>query len=553
MRTRTLRPAARLLQFAVSTAGIVLPEKIEEASETQLKTVLADAVDALKSLQSQTTITDEELAEAKRLAGIVSAAREVLDGRSAEAGARKSELGELLAGLERPAVEEPQVEAAVEAPKAEVVEAPKAEAAVEAPRASEVKNAGGGSEVLAAKREVASLIAAPDAVGVAQGTVFTSLEDAAQSIMARTSGYPSGPTGSPARFQHGALRIARKFDQSLIASGYEDDQVIDRAASFDRIGGQQSLLAAGGWVSASETLYDLPELEKVDGMVDVPEIQVVRGGIRFTRGISYANFRGQGFTQTEAQAISGTSKTFYTVPSVNFVEVRAGVVGLGVTAGILQQKAYPESVARILRGLITAHTHDVNGQTLTQMATGSSAVTVNTGEGTFAKLLSAIELQATDQRYEFGMAENDVLELVLPQFARAIIRQDLAFRFNWNVERIPDSALDGHFADRGVRVQWVKDWQDSGVLGQNGVFATAWPASLQFLLYPAGTWVRGLGDVITIDTLYDSAGLGLNNYTALFTEESLLVVMRGFESRLVTVPVQANGATSQVINMHQVP
>jgi hypothetical protein len=549
VRTRTLG----VLQFAASTAGIVLPENIGEASETQLKTVLADAVDALKALQSQASVTDEELAEARRLADIVSAAREVLDGRSAEAGARKNELGELLAGLDRP--EAPAVEApAVEAPKAAAVEvaaveAPKAEAAVEAPRAAEVKNAGGGSELAVAKREVAALIAAPDAVGVAQGKMFADFSEAAQSIIARTAGYPQGPTGSPARFQHGALRIARKFDPSLVAAGYEDTDVMDRAVSFDRIGGQASLLAAGGWVSASETLYELPELETVDGMVDVPEIQVVRGGIRFTRGVAYSNFRGQGFTQTEAQAIAGTAKTFYTVPSVNFVEVRAGVVGLGVTAGILQQKAYPESVARVLRGLVVAHTHDVNANTLTQMATGSTAVSISAAAGAFPSLLHSIELQAWDLRLEHGMADNDVLELVIPSYARAILRKDIANRWNWNLERIPDSVIDQHFADRGVRVQWVRDWQETG-LGVAGTPATAWPTTIQYMIYPAGTWVRGLGDVITIDTLYDSVGLGNNNYTALFTEESLLVVMRGFESRVVSVPLTADGSAPAIQQTH---
>ena len=64
---------------------------------------------------------------------------------------------------------------------------------------------------------------------------------------------------------------------------------------------------------------------------------------------------------------------------------------------------------------------------------------------------------------------------------------------------------------------------------------------MKFLLYSAGTWVRGSNDIITLDTLYDSTLLANNDYTALFTEEGWLVAKRGVDSRLVTVNITANG------------
>src|SRR3546814_7262824 len=51
----------------------------------------------------------------------------------------------------------------------------------------------------------------------------------------------------------------------------------------------------------------------------------------------------------------------------------------------------------------------------------------------------------------------------------------------------------------------------------------SWPNTVDFLLYPAGTWVKGADDVIPLDTIYDSVGLGQNNYPALFNEQGYLM------------------------------
>ena len=37
-------------------------------------------------------------------------------------------------------------------------------------------------------------------------------------------------------------------------------------------------------------------------------------------------------------------------------------------------------------------------------------------------------------------------------------------------------------------------------------------------MYPAGTWVRAVSDVITLNSVYDSTKLATNQVTHLFTE-----------------------------------
>jgi len=67
---------------------------------------------------------------------------------------------------------------------------------------------------------------------------------------------------------------------------------------------------------------------------------------------------------------------------------------------------------------------------------------------------------------------------------------------------------------------------------------------VSFLLYSAGTWIKGVSDIITLDTIYDSVLLGNNDFTALFSEEGWFVAKRGQDSRLITTSLTADGVTA---------
>ena len=135
------------------------------------------------------------------------------------------------------------------------------------------------------------------------------------------------------------------------------------------------------------------------------------------------------------------------------------------------------------------------------------------------------------------------MEAVFPFWIRGAIRQDLSVRLGsgQNDLNITDAQVDAWFRSRGISPQFVYDWQALDTVGV-GAFKT-WPATVQFLMYPAGTWVRGVDDIITMDNVYDSVLLGQNKFTALFTEEASLIAQRCFESRVITVPVCSDGST----------
>ena len=112
-------------------------------------------------------------------------------------------------------------------------------------------------------------------------------------------------------------------------------------------------------------------------------------------------------------------------------------------------------------------------------------------------------------------------------------------------EDVSDAEILGWFTTRRAVPRFVYDWQDafSGLAGGPGGSSpiTVFPDEVQFLVYPAGTWVKPVRDVINLDTVYDNALLTSNQYTALFAEDGFNVIKMCVESRLYQVDVDVAG------------
>lgn len=331
------------------------------------------------------------------------------------------------------------------------------------------------------------------------------------------------------------------------------DDVLARAASEARLP-QGSLTASGGWCAPSETLYDLLELESRDGIYSLPEVGFARGGINRTLGPDFSDLYTNivGFSYTEAEDIAGDydgagggSKPCYHIDCPTFEEFRLTLDGLCLTAGLLQQRGYPEYIARTVRGALVAHDHRMASKRLTAVVAGSDAVTMPAKPGATAPLLDAIELQVEQLRTRTRISRSATMEAVFPYWVRGAIRSDLARRDGVDVFSISDAQISAWFTLRGIAPQFVYNLDDLPT-ATTDVF---WPTSVTFLVYPAGAWVQGAADVITIDTLYDSVMLGTNDYTALFTEEGWAVVKMSHESRAVTVPLSMDGSIGAAVEL----
>lgn len=441
---------------------------------------------------------------------------------------------------------EAEVEAAEEADE---VEEAAEETAVEASAGSTVARLRGKVDrpKIVTKEPRVAITAAADVPNYASNASL-SMSDVGEALVGRLKafGRPSGRGGERVpgyqqdlRFA-GVAKFALDFPEELqINRGSDDLKVLEHAGDETRLKGG-SLVASGGWCAPSENLYDLCEGETLDGLVSVPEIQVNRGGINFTKGPDFGslyNNANLGFLQTETQAEAGVEKACYEIECPNWTEVRLDAMGLCIMVPILTNAAFPELTQRTVRGALVAHAHHRNAQILTRMATIAgtpiSAIDFTTSAHS---TLANLEQIADVRRQQWRLGLNESMEVVLPFWVRGALRNDFALRGGRPLEAVTDAYMASEFAARNLNVQYVYDWQE--IPSEVG-----YPASFQALMYPAGTYVVGTSDVINLNAVYDHASLVENTYTGLFFEEGLLVANKCFDANLITIPTCGSGHT----------
>lgn len=588
----------------VETFDLEIPENLSDLADADLAEMRSKAVDAFQTLYAGGEFSDEDLATLGTLTDGIEVLSAEISSREQAASERAAKAAELAAkiGADKPDPAEDEEKPADEAP---AEDAPAEDEAEKKAKAAAAETVEGGAPTNPAASPEAVTAAAPASRGpiklsgirrhvsapapaiseetpvedtsrarltVADVPGFAadsdaSFEDLAVALDRRLQGFNSGAYGAAARAgramseRHSLAVVRKSFDErATVGSPESADAAMAFAVNEKNLPGG-SLVAAGGWCAPSETVYDLLEDESRDGLISLPEINVTRGGIKFTKGPKFADlYAASSFNFTEEDAKAGKylpdaagsgnkvgAKPVYQVPCTDFEEVRLSAAGMHIQAGLLQQRGYPELVARTIRGALVAHEHKMSERVIAAMEAQSTAVSLDTGQiGALAPVLTAIELQVEHYRYAQRLSRSTTLEAVFPYWVRGAIRTDLSRREGVDLTDVPDSRIDAWFRSRGVNPQFVYDWQ--ALTGEAGTFKV-WPGSLKFLLYSAGTFVKGGQDVITLDTVYDSTLLGQNDYTALFTEEGYLVAKRGHDARVVTVPLNPNGGTGTGIKL----
>lgn len=361
------------------------------------------------------------------------------------------------------------------------------------------------------------------------------------------------------------LRDQKRLDGGSLLKAWEKS-VTEGGSSMG------ALTAAAGWCAPSENDYDLCSLWTSDGLIDLPTASAPRGGVNYTNDWSWAQINDAALTSftklTETQVIADTAKNCTELPCPTFTERRLDVAVTCITGSFLQDTGYRENVATLIDGLTLKHEVNVNRDIIAQMVTAAGAAVVIPGQGAtvvgqtpdtsaVSSILSAVDIAAIDMRYREHMSENQVLEVVLPQWILAQWRADIGRRNAWYTDpfALANSTIMGWFSTRNIRPQFVRDWQDnpSGLATGPGditapiTFLTSLPSTVQFLLYPAGAVVLLREDVVTLTNVYDSTNLKQNLYTALFTEEGYAPIFPCGEIKLYTAQACPSGATGHQV------
>ena len=331
--------------------------------------------------------------------------------------------------------------------------------------------------------------------------------------------------------------IPHEFTASDEASAID---VLTRATDESRLPGG-SLVAAGGWCAPSETVYDFLPTAAPSDLLSLPEIGVTRGGIKFPTEPDFSVLLSEiGFSQTEAQAQAGTEKPCYEIPCEDFTEVRLDAVGVCITSGILQDKAWPELTRKYVDEALRLHMHKLSARRIAAIEAGSTAVGPMTGVfGTAGAVLASLELAVADMRAKHRLGRNQSVEGMAPSWLLSILRADLAYRDEVLPQQVTDQNILDHFRSLGANLQFVVDWQSDIVGGTSP--AVAWPGEVKVALWLAGTWWTAVEPVINLGITHDSTLLKTNRQIQLFTEDGVAIGKRGVDSRVITIPVKVDG------------
>lgn len=420
-----------------------------------------------------------------------------------------------------------------------------------------------------------SVTASVDIPGVAAGQALPSMESLGEAFQAKAKAIPVTQHGKGAP-RHLVASVRNQFDH-VIDERTNPAQVEELWRSMTEAPGKQdALVAGGGWCAPSQIMYDFFNISAPPtGMIDLPTVGVSRGGIRFPvspaigdvffqnagsnpasgmGGFAFAFGNGTDpwlWTESDDQAtVTGSvNKPTLRVPCPTFSETRLECYGISLTAGNLTDDAYPESTQNFIRLLRNAYAHAINARLISLMDTaagGATTIGAITTDPAAPRIFNAVELAAVDYRERYAMSSDAILEVVMPRWVRSVIRADLAYKTGIDspeMYAVADNVIDTFFAVRGVRVQWVNDYQVRSVAFGQAAAATAWPATVNFLLYAAGTFLHGTGLQLDLGVIRDSVLNAENDFSALWAEECHLISMVGHAARKYTVAFQVNGAS----------
>ena len=557
-------------------AKFKIPADISTLEGEKLSEALAEAGTALKEVNGKAVedLTDEEIAYGEELVNFISAGREEVKARDlaetqrieraealrnfnvdededAEGGEGEGEGGE-----GDPADGEGEGEGdegegegdpADAEPTAEEVRVPVA--ASNKRRQSLAAKVNKGTSPAARKAPVksaarASLTAAANVSGIQAGKKYDSLTAAGEAIQSSLS---SLPRHGKTVVRNSALAFTLpkdEFSQENRAKYNNDTELLFAASRESRLEGK-SLVAAGGWGAPSEQALDFCELESIDGLYSGPEVQITRGGVQYTKGPSMADIVEStvGFwDMTEAVAEAGVEQKTALRPEVpEFEEERLDAVGVMVEAGLLLKKAWPELIERYAKMALTLHQWKMARKAIAQIeAFTGPAVAAPSGFSNALDVFNILETLAVGARQRFFMSTKQTLEVLLPHWVKVIVRIDFSNRSGVPFETVTDAQIDAAFSARNLKVQWLNAYQDA-TLDPTTKLLLELPEEVEAIMYPAGTYVRGVSDVISLDTIYDSVNLKRNDYVHLFVEQGTLMTNPCGEGIRVKFPLVANG------------
>lgn len=437
------------------------------------------------------------------------------------------------------------------------------------------RSGSGGELVHAARRESVSVVAASDMPGFFSGQTIGDMAQLTAAVISRARSLSRSGSGR----QVPIATLQRQVPEThLIGDEMRDWQRLVTAADERRLPGgslaasllkRQSQITAstpvppgsGGyaWCAPMEFRDEPCEVEgSLDALLDIPTIVTTRGGVMWPATPDFTDlYQPFCFSDQDVHGGYDIEKPCVQLPCPDgWDECRLQGCSLCLETGILQARIDPSSVQRAITELTIAHQRHLNRMRIQAMEDQINAISGahidvtdwgSHGPGLVESLLSFIELQAERMRTRRRLPVNTTLEAVFPRYVLGVLRSDLskknAIQGRWS---IGEADVITYLLSRGIRPQFVWDWQDEVIGGDAAV--TEWPDKVTFMLYKAGAFTAIAGPSVQLEMIHDKALLQKNREIRLFAEDLWCVIHRCGPVASFTVPLCPNGLSGGQIN-----
>lgn len=415
----------------------------------------------------------------------------------------------------------------------------------------------------AQRHETYTVLAASDTPGFFSGQQLPGMKQLASAVINKASSIAM--PGYSGRAPVATLQ-RNVPDHLLVGDGMNDWQKIE-AACNERLLPGGSLVAAlaarrrlvasvppepgpdvtgfgYAWCSPMEMIMELcPQQATLDGLLDIPTITTTKGGVMWPHTPDYSQLYQSFCFSQEDMDDEGFQKPCIEAPCPDgWDQCVLGACSVCVIDNILASRVDDAQVERSLAEILIYYSHDLNAKKIKKIEddikaeagghTDVSGADLGAhGPGMFESILSFLALQAEHLRTQRKLALNTTFEALLPYWARPFLLTDLSkkggIQGRWD---LTEADVDRWLASRGVRVQYVRDWQDASVdpLAPIGgaTVPLKWPSNLKIIMYQAGAFVGIQGPSVRLDLIYDRELLQANKRVRAFIEDMWCVKRR---------------------------
>lgn len=538
-----------------------MPSDVTRLTDDELEASLASAVRSFKTASQTTEVTPQTLPQLRELKASIVALKDEQQARitaAEEAAAEIDQLSSEVFGNEADEADEAADAETADAETTDVDGGDEVEASAQTPAPAATQPVRRNSLSLSAVRAKSAgtqslskylpveqqpggieIVASADVPGYAPGAGLD-LSGVTEGFMRRASALKTSGQGTGVVASY-TLPFSDDLTINDSSSAPEGSQAVIRAADQRRLSGGD-LVASGGWCAPSETVYEIADVACPDMLWDAPEINLSRGGLRFFQ-TPVLDVNALTWIHTEQDDIAGNEKPCFAVPCPDPVEVRCDAIGICIEAGILTQRFFPELISWYVRNAMVAHEMRIKSAMYDQARAAATPVTVGSTFASFSAVFNAVALQAADMIEKLSLCESTAVEVTFPWWLKNMFLADLMRQGTVGSSAQGEAYINDAFSRIGVRVQFARGLAPAVPTGMGGATpATVWPGTVEFLIYPAGNFQIGRGAAVDLGVVYDSAKFVTNDHTAAFSEECVALIDRGIESRIVTVPVCADGA-----------